>query len=63
MADPKIGTWTGPAFYTVGGAASETAILVMTERGVSSFLSNSLNLGADVGVAVGPVGVRMAGER
>ncbi len=66
VADPKTGTWIGPAFYAVGGAsfglqigaaASEMAILVMTDRGISSFLSNSLKLGADVGVAVGPVGV------
>ena len=63
MADPKIGTRTGPAFYTVGGAASETAILVMTEMRISSFLSDSLKLGADVGVAAGPVGVRMAEKR
>ncbi len=28
----------------------------MTERGVSSLLSNSIKLGADVGIAAGPVG-------
>ncbi len=69
VADPKTGTWIGPAFYAVGGAsfglqigaaASEMAILVMTERGISTFLSNSLKLGADLGVAVGPVGVGAA---
>ncbi len=69
VADPKTGTWSGPAFFTVGGAsiglqiggsASETAILVMTERGISSFLANSLKLGADVGVAVGPIGLGAA---
>ena len=69
VADPKTGTWIGPAFYTVGGvsfglqiggAVSETAILIMTERGISSFLSNSFKLGADLGVAVGPIGVGAA---
>lgn len=68
-ADPKTGAWNGPAFYTVGGASfglqiggasSETAILVMTERGISSFLSNSLKLGADAGVAAGPIGIGAA---
>jgi SH3 domain-containing YSC84-like protein 1 len=63
--DDKTGHWNGPAFYTVGGAsfglqiggaASEVILLAMTDRGVSSFLSNSLKLGADVGIAVGPVG-------
>jgi lipid-binding SYLF domain-containing protein len=32
----------------------------MTERGVTALLSNSVKLGADVGVAVGPVGVGAA---
>ena len=66
VADPKTGTWDGPAFYTVGGASfglqiggssSDTAILVMTERGITSFLANSLKLGADAGVAAGPIGI------
>ena len=56
-------------FYTVGGvsfglqiggAVSETAILIMSERGVSSFLSNSFKVGADLGVAIGPIGVGAA---
>jgi len=62
----KTTTWEGPAFYTLGGAsfglqiggqASDVVILAMTDRGVSSFLTNSFKLGADVGVAVGPVGL------
>ena len=65
VRNEKTGEWNGPAFYTIGGLsyglqiggqASEVVLLVMTERGVSSFLSNSLKLGADVGIAVGPVG-------
>lgn len=69
IRDEKTGAWHGPAFYTVGGAsfglqiggqASEVVILAMTDRGVSSLLSNSLKLGADVGVAIGPVGIGAA---
>jgi lipid-binding SYLF domain-containing protein len=65
VRDEKTGGWNGPAFYTIGGVsfgpqiggqASEVVLLVMTERGVSSLLSNSLKLGADVGIAAGPVG-------
>ena len=57
--------WAGPAFYTMGGAsfgfqiggeASEVILLAMTQRGVTALLSNSVKLGADVGIAVGPVG-------
>jgi lipid-binding SYLF domain-containing protein len=62
-------TWHGPAFYTlgelsyglqIGGEASEVILLAMTDRGVTSFLSNNFKLGADIGVAAGPVGVGAA---
>ncbi|MCK8601068.1 lipid-binding SYLF domain-containing protein [Desulfoferrobacter suflitae] len=67
--DDKSNEWYGPAFYTIGGAsfglqaggtASEVVLLAMTGRGVTAFLSNSLKLGADVGLAVGPVGAGAA---
>lgn len=66
VRDEKTGRLNGPAFYAIGGAsigfqiggeASEVILLLMTERGVSSLLSNSLKLGADAGLAVGPVGM------
>jgi lipid-binding SYLF domain-containing protein len=66
VRDKKTGEWTGPAFYTIGeasfglqigGEASEVILLIMTERGVTALLSSSVKLGADIGVAVGPVGV------
>ncbi len=62
----KTGRWSEPAFYTVGGAsyglqiggqASEVILLLMTERGVNSLMTSSLKLGADAGVAAGPVGM------
>ncbi len=61
----KTGRWGGPAFYTIGGAsfglqiggqAAEVGILAMTERGVKALLSSSVKLGADVGIAAGPIG-------
>lgn len=66
VQDEKTGQWNGPSFYTIGGAsfgfqiggeASEVVLLAMTERGVSSLLWSSFKLGADVGLAAGPVGV------
>lgn len=63
--DNKSNKWYGPAFYTIGeasfglqagGSASEVVLLAMTDRGVTAFLGTSLKLGADVGLAVGPVG-------
>jgi len=64
--DEKTGEWIGPAFYTIGGAsfglqiggeASEVILLIMTDRGVTSMLGSSFKLGADVGIAAGPVGM------
>ena len=63
--DPGAGSWNGPAFYSIGevsfglqagGKASQVVMLAMTERGVNALLSPSVKLGADVGVAAGPVG-------
>lgn len=64
--DHKTGGWSAPAFYTIGGAsvglqiggeASEVVLLVMSQRGVTSLLGNSVKLGGDIGVAAGPVGL------
>jgi lipid-binding SYLF domain-containing protein len=63
--EEKTSQWSGPAFYTIGAAsfglqaggdASEVVLLVMSERGIGALQSSSVKLGADVGVAVGPVG-------
>jgi lipid-binding SYLF domain-containing protein len=59
------GKWTQPAFYTIGsvsfgfqigGQASEVILLAMTDRGVTTLLQSSVKLGADIGVAAGPIG-------
>jgi lipid-binding SYLF domain-containing protein len=64
--DQKSDEWSGPAFYTIGeasfglqfgGRASEIVLVALTERGVNALLSTSAKLGADAGVALGPVGL------
>jgi len=66
VRDTQTAEWSGPAFYTIGGVSfglqiggqsSEVILLAMTERGVTALLSSSLKLGADAGVAAGPVGM------
>jgi lipid-binding SYLF domain-containing protein len=61
----KDGEWSGPAFYTIGGAsiglqvgadASEVILLIMSDKGAKAFESSNLKLGLDAGIAVGPVG-------
>lgn len=57
--------WSYPAFYTmgavsfglqIGAESSQIMLLIMTEKGMDSMLSNSFKLGADATIAVGPVG-------
>lgn len=71
LARDDRGGWAGPAFLTIAGASlglqaggdsSEVILLAMTGRGVSGLLSHSVKLGADVGVALGPVGIGAAAE-
>lgn len=62
----KDGSWTYPAFYTlgavsfglqIGGSASEIMLLLMTDKGVKAITDGKkIKLGADLGVAAGPVG-------
>jgi lipid-binding SYLF domain-containing protein len=62
----KDGSWSYPAFYTlggvswglqIGGSSSQVMLLLMTDHGVNAVLDgNRITLGADVGIAAGPVG-------
>ena len=63
--DDKTKKWAGPAFYTIGEAsfglqagadASEVVLVALSERGMTALLATSAKLGADAGIAVGPVG-------
>ncbi len=58
-------TWAGPAFYNLATASvgfqagldvSEAIIVVMTDKGLNSLLSNSFKMGGDASIAAGPVG-------
>ncbi len=61
----KAKGWSNPAFYTmaeasfgfqIGAEGSKMIFLVMTERGLNKMLDGKAKLGADMKVAVGPVG-------
>ncbi len=66
LARNSDGTWGYPAFFTMGamsfglqfgGQDSETILAIMTDRGIESIIDQEVKLGADVSVAVGPVGL------
>lgn len=59
------GTWSEPAFYTlgsvtfglqIGGEVSEVVMVAVNQKAVNSLLTSSVKLGGDVSVAVGPIG-------
>lgn len=61
----RDGGWSAPAFYTmgagsiglqIGGQTSEVVLVLMTDRALDAVLQNKVKLGADMGVAAGPVG-------
>lgn len=63
--DPRTGEWSQPAFYTLGsvsfglqfgGEASETIVMVMTQKALDSLFTSNVKLGGDASVAAGPVG-------
>jgi len=64
------GVWSYPAFYTLGAGSfglqiglksSETIFLIMSDGGLQALLENPVKLGADVSMAVGPVGGGVSG--
>lgn len=59
------GSWSSPAFFgmgsgsiglQIGAQSSEVMFIIMTDGGLRKILNNSMKLGADLSVAVGPMG-------
>lgn len=64
--DKTTGSWSQPAFYTVGSASiglqagaqqSEVIYLVMSEAGMNALMGTKFQVGADGTVTAGPVGL------
>ncbi len=65
VRDQRTGSWSEPAFYTIGsvtfglqigGEAAQVVMLAMTQKAIDSLLSSSVKLGGDASIALGPVG-------
>jgi lipid-binding SYLF domain-containing protein len=65
VRDKKTGLWSAPAFLTitggsigaqVGGQAIDLILIVNNDRGLEQLVKNQFKLGAEAGVAAGPVG-------
>ncbi|MEX2615313.1 MAG: lipid-binding SYLF domain-containing protein [Alphaproteobacteria bacterium] len=71
MAKGSGNQWSYPAFYTMGAASfglqaggqvSETMLIIMTAKGLTSILENRVKIGGDLSAAVGPYGVGIEGS-
>jgi SH3 domain-containing YSC84-like protein 1 len=69
--DEKSGKWGDPVFYNIGSASfgaqigadvSEMVLVVRTKKGLEEFFTNDFKLGANAGMAIGPVGAGMAAK-
>lgn len=68
VRDPQSGEWGQPAFYGMGGGsiglqigvqASDMIFTIMNEGAVDKLLAHGVKLGADAGVAAGPLGAEV----
>lgn len=71
VRDEKTGKWSDPVFYNMGSASfglqvgadvSEIVLVVRTKKGLEEFYTNDFKLGANSGVAVGPVGAGVSAK-
>lgn len=65
VRDAATGTWSGPAFYTMGSAsvglqagasAAETLMVIQSQKALDSLYTNKLKLGTDASAALGSRG-------
>jgi len=65
VRDKKNGGWSNPAFLTITGGsfgaqiglqAIDLVLVINNQRGLEQLVSNQFKVGADAGVAAGPVG-------
>jgi lipid-binding SYLF domain-containing protein len=65
VRDKKTGSWSSPAFLTITGGsigaqvgfqAIDLVLIINNQRGLEQLVQNQFKLGADAGVAAGPVG-------
>lgn len=71
LARAGNGTWSYPAFYTIGSgsfgfqfgiADNELLLLILTEKGLNAVLDSQLKLGANAGIAIATLGAGVQGS-
>lgn len=71
LARAGNGTWSYPAFYTIGSGSfglqfgvedNQLLMMIMTEKGLNAVLDSQIKLGANAGVAVASYGAGIQGS-
>lgn len=71
LARAGNGTWSYPAFYTIGSGSfgfqfgvedNQLFMLIMTNRGLNAVLDSQIKLGANAGVAIATIGAGVQGS-
>ena len=71
LARAGTGTWSYPAFYTIGSGSfglqigiqdSQVIIMIMTDKGLNAVMDNQVKLGADAGLAIATYGAGVQGS-
>jgi lipid-binding SYLF domain-containing protein len=71
LARAGNGTWSYPAFYTIGSASfgfqfgiedNQLLMLIMTRHGLNAVLDSQIKLGANAGIAVATLGAGVQGS-
>jgi len=71
LARAGNGTWSYPAFYTIGSGSfgfqfgiedNQLMMLILTQRGLNAVLDSQVKLGANAGIAVATIGAGVQGS-
>jgi lipid-binding SYLF domain-containing protein len=71
MGRKADGTWSHPAFFTLGAGSvglqigvqdTEVVFVIMTEAGLNAVISNEVKLGVDASISFGPIGRGLEGS-
>ncbi|RKK04580.1 hypothetical protein EBE87_13735 [Pseudoroseomonas wenyumeiae] len=71
LARDGAGSWSSPAFYTLGAGSigfqigvqdAQIMMMILTNKGLGALLDSQFKIGADAGVAVATVGGGIAGS-
>ena len=71
VRDEKTHNWGEPIFYNIGSASfglqiggdvSEMVLVVRSRKGLEEFYTNDFKLGANAGIAAGPVGAGVSAQ-